>query len=219
MPVSATLSALSAKSVYHFRVVATSLGGTSYGGDEEFETLPAAPSVTGLSPNHGFDAGGISVTITGTGMAEATAVKFGSVNATSFTIESPTSITAVDPSHAPGTVNVTVANAGGTSATSEADRFTYKEPVPPPTITKLKPKSGPTAGGTPVTITGTNFIGVTAVKFGSTAAKGFKVNSAASITAESPPEAAGTVEVSVTTESGTSSPSSKDKFKFKAPKK
>ncbi|HYB22598.1 MAG TPA: IPT/TIG domain-containing protein [Solirubrobacteraceae bacterium] len=219
VPVSATLSGLGAKSVYHFRVVATSLGGTSYGSDEEFETLPEAPTVTGLSPNHGLVAGGISVTITGTGMAEASAVKFGSVNAMSFTIDSPTSITAVDPSHSAGTVNVTVTNAGGTSATSEANRFTYTEPVPPPTVTKLTPKNGPTAGGTPVTITGTNFVGVTAVKFGSTEAKGFKVNSATSITAESPPEAAGTVEVSVTTESGTSSPSSKDKFKFKAPKK
>ena len=35
-----------------------------------------------------------------------------------------------------------------------------------PTVTGLSPTSGPTAGGTSVTITGTNFTGVTAVKFG-----------------------------------------------------
>ena len=46
--------------------------------------------------------------------------------------------------------------------------------------------SGPAAGGTAVTITGTNFTGATAVKFGTTAATTFTVNSATSITATAP---------------------------------
>ncbi len=42
--------------------------------------------------------------------------------------------------------------------------FTYQ--VPAPTVTAISPNTGSTAGGTSVTITGTNFTGATAVKFG-----------------------------------------------------
>jgi hypothetical protein len=87
-----------------------------------------------------------------------------------------------------------------------------------PTIKKLSPKKGSTAGGTRVTITGTNLTGVTAVKFGSAYAT-IDSSSGTSITVETPAEAAGTAAVSVTTDSGTSAPSSKARFKFKAPKK
>jgi hypothetical protein len=90
--------------------------------------------------------------------------------------------------------------------------------APLPTIRKLSPKKGTTAGGTKVTITGTNFTGVTVVKFGSADAT-IDSSSGTSITVETPAEAAGTAAVSVTTESGTSAPSSKAKFKFEAPKK
>ena len=56
----------------------------------------------------------------------------------------------------------------------------------PPTVTSLSPTSGPTGGGTSVTITGTSFTGATAVTFGATAATGFTVNSATQITATAP---------------------------------
>ncbi len=92
-----------------------------------------------------------------------------------------------------------------------------KEPAP--TVTALSPSKGTTAGGTIVAITGTGFTGTTAVKFGSTEAKRFAVNSATSITAESPDESAGTVAIYVTTPSGTNSASKKDKFKIKKAKK
>ncbi len=42
---SAVVTGLSAQSTYHFRIVATNAGGTSYGSDETFATLPYAPSV------------------------------------------------------------------------------------------------------------------------------------------------------------------------------
>jgi plastocyanin len=86
--------------------------------------------------------------------------------------------------------------------------------TPPPTVTKLSPNNGPVAGGSSVTITGTNFTGATAVKFGSASATSFKVNSATSITAVSPAESAGTVNVTVATPTGTSAISSADHFKF-----
>ena len=53
----------------------------------------------------------------------------------------------------------------------------------------VSPNSGPGAGGTSVTITGTNFTGATAVTFGGTAATSVTVVSATSITATSPAHA------------------------------
>jgi hypothetical protein len=87
----------------------------------------------------------------------------------------------------------------------------------PPTIKKLAPKRGPAAGGTSVTITGTNFVGVTAVKFGGKEATGFTVNSLGSITATSPAGTTGKVDVTVTTADGTTMISAKDKFLYEAP--
>ena len=84
-----------------------------------------------------------------------------------------------------------------------------------PTIKKLSPKKGPAGGGTTVTITGANFTGATAVKFGSTDAVSFEVTSPTSITAVSPAEAAGTVFVTVTAPFGTNPPSKKARFKFR----
>jgi alpha-tubulin suppressor-like RCC1 family protein len=55
-----------------------------------------------------------------------------------------------------------------------------------PTLIRLDPESGPVSGGTPVRITGSNFTGVRAVKFGSTTAS-FTVDSETEITAVSPP--------------------------------
>jgi hypothetical protein len=83
-----------------------------------------------------------------------------------------------------------------------------------PTVTKLKPKAGPSGGGTHVSITGTNFTGATAVRFGALNASSFKVISATSLTAVSPAEAPALVHVTVTTPEGTSGPSSSDQFKF-----
>jgi hypothetical protein len=80
--------------------------------------------------------------------------------------------------------------AGGTSATSSADQFTYESA---PTVTAVSPITALVAGGTTVTITGTNFTGVSAVSFGSTAAASYSFNSSTAITATAPAEPAGTV--------------------------
>jgi len=62
----------------------------------------------------------------------------------------------------------------------------------------ISPVSGPAAGGTSVTITGTGFVTGAAVTFGGTAATGVNVASATSITATTPAHAAGVVDVVVT---------------------
>jgi IPT/TIG domain len=84
-----------------------------------------------------------------------------------------------------------------------------------PTVKKLSPKQGDVTGGSTVTVTGTNFTGATALRFGSTNATSFTLNSATSITAVSPAEAAGTVDVTVTTPGGTSAISPHDRFRFR----
>ncbi|KAF1056971.1 MAG: hypothetical protein GAK34_00041 [Delftia tsuruhatensis] len=177
-------------------------------------TYVAAPSVTSISPTAGPTGGGTTVTITGTGFSTAPgtgAVRFGAATAT-YTVNSNTQITATAPAGSAGTVDVTVTTVGGTSATSAADQFTY---VPAPTVTSISPTSGPTSGGTTVTITGTNFSGATAVTFGATAATGFTVNSATQITATAP-AGTGTVDVRITTVGGTSATSAADQFTYVA---
>ncbi|MDA8380349.1 MAG: IPT/TIG domain-containing protein, partial [Actinomycetota bacterium] len=86
-----------------------------------------------------------------------------------------------------------------------------------PTITSVSPSFGPEAGGTPVTIAGTNFApGATTVAFGSNAATSVSCASATTCTATSP-AGTGTVDVTVTTSAGTSATSSADAFSYLPP--
>jgi hypothetical protein len=160
------------------------------------------------------------VTITGANLTGATGVKFGSANASSFAVNSDSSIEAAAPPGA-GTVDVTVTRPGGTSAISPADQFTYVAAGPPPTVTKLSPTKGPSTGGTLVTITGTNLTGAENVKFGANPAV-IKTVAATSITVEDS-AGTGTVYVIVTTPNGGSPTSGKGamhaKFKYKKVKK
>jgi alpha-tubulin suppressor-like RCC1 family protein len=87
------------------------------------------PQVVRVEPNTGVKEGGTSVAITGFNFTGATAVKFGSTNATSFTVNSDTSITAVSPAGT-GAVDVIVATPEGTSYTSPRDTFRYGEEQP-----------------------------------------------------------------------------------------
>ncbi|WP_285597436.1 IPT/TIG domain-containing protein [Kineosporia sp. NBRC 101731] len=174
--------------------------------------VPTQPAVSGISPVKGPEAGGTSVTVTGSGFLGTTDVKFGSTSATSYTINSLTSITAVAPAGT-STTDVRVVNPAGTSANTAADDYTY---VPRPVITAVAPVRGPTAGGTTVTITGTNLTAATAVSFGGTAATGFSVDSATQITAVAPAGSAGQVDVRVTTVGGQSTVVTADQYTYVA---
>jgi hypothetical protein len=314
----------------------------------ESSASAAGPTVTGVSPTSGPTAGLTAVSITGSGFTGATAVHFGVMASSLFTINSDTSITAYSPAQWGSTVDVTVTTAGVTSATSAADRYTYVpspiflqvpqgtaftyighscggiqeqsittgfEPTshfpvglvyvstrcggsgrgggggttlysawisvewdltgtvitnsrtttpssidptfsaldshgnkvyntivgtaacttfstscyfkaylllatgftPQPRLLSISVNLGPSSGGTSVTISGTGLTAATSVDFGLTAAASFVVNSDYSITAVSPPEAAGTVDLTVTTAGGTSLTSGADQFTFVAP--
>ncbi len=82
-----------------------------------------------------------------------------------------------------------------------------------PAVTGLSPTSGPAAGGTSVTITGTGFTGATGVDFGTTAATDVTVANDTTITADSP-AGTGVVDVTVTTPGGTSATSTADQFTY-----
>ncbi|HLK11004.1 MAG TPA: IPT/TIG domain-containing protein [Candidatus Binatia bacterium] len=170
------------------------------------------PRVLGVSPTAGPASGGTTVTITGTGFTNATGVSFGGSAAASFVINADTSITAVSPNAGGGTVDITVTSAGGPSATSASDQFTF---VATPTVSGVSPNGGPITGGTLVTITGANFVDVTAVYFGDMLSYGFTVNDDTSVTATSPAaEATDTVDVTVVTVGGTSAVTAADQFAY-----
>ncbi len=195
-------------------ITVTTAGGTSTTGANDQFTYVAAPTVSNISPSAGPTTGGTAVIITGTNLMGASAVKFGSTNATSFTVDSATQITATAPAGTAGTVDITVTTAGGTSTTGASSQFTYKLI---PTVSGISPSSGPIAGGTSVIITGTNFTGASAVKFGSTNATSYTVDSATQITAAAPAGTAGTVDITVTTTEGTSATGSSGRFTYVAP--
>jgi hypothetical protein len=72
-----------------------------------------------------------------------------------------------------------------------------------PTIDTLTPATGVVAGGTVVTITGTNFSQDAAVTFGGTAGTGVQVVNPTTLKVTAPAKTAGAVNVVVTTASGT----------------
>ncbi len=131
-----------------------------------------APTVISFTPTSA--ASGATVTITGTNFTTASAVNFGGDAATSFSVVNSTTITAVVDLGASGSVAVTNPDGVGSLA-----GFTYIPPAP--TVASFTPAD---AGGfATVTITGTNFIDVSAVTFGGTAAGSFTVVNPTTITA------------------------------------
>ncbi len=156
-----------------------------------------SPTVTTVSPSSGPGAGGTKVTIDGTALEGTSAVAFGGLAATSYSVNGAgTKITAYAPAQAAGAVTLSVTTPGGTADAS----YTYLGP----TITTVAPSSAPGAGGTKVTISGSGFQGTSAVDFGALAATSYSVNGAGTkITAYAPAQGGGAVTLTVTTPGGT----------------
>ncbi|MGW2253189.1 IPT/TIG domain-containing protein [Kitasatospora sp. NPDC001660] len=143
-----------------------------------------APFKFSLSASSGPLAGGNTVTITGTGLATATAVHFGANIATPTVISDGVITVAVPAGAAVGSVGVSVTTAGGTN-----NGFTYTY-VDVPTVASFAPGSGPASGGTAVTITGTSLSSTQSVTFGGHPAP-FVVISDTTVAAVAPPTADG----------------------------
>jgi hypothetical protein len=154
-----------------------------------------------VSPVSGPTSGGTTVTLTGTNFAAGATVTIGGAAATSVVVASATSITAVTPAGAAGARDVRVTLSGG-QAVTRTGGFTYTTPTVSPTLSAISPVSGPVAGGTAVTLTGTNFAAGATVTVGGAAAGSVVVVSSTRITAVTPAGAAGARDVRVTLSGG-----------------
>jgi hypothetical protein len=98
-------------------VQVTNPAGTSnpVSADRFTDTAASLSSISSVSLSSGSTSGNATVTLT---------VNFGGVAATSFTVTSDTSLTAVAPPQTAATVDLTVTTFAGTSATSSSDQFT-----------------------------------------------------------------------------------------------
>lgn len=164
-------------------------------------TFLVPPTISSINPTAAGT--GATVTITGANFVGITNVSFGVTPAASFTVVSPTTITAVVANGSSGPVTVK-SPAGGASIAG----FTF---LLPPTVVIFNPTSA--AQGGSVTIDGTNFVNVTGVSFGGVPAESFVVVSTKTITAKVGKGASGNV--TVTTGGGTAS---QPNFTFLDPK-
>lgn len=175
--------------------------------------IPPIPAVSDVMPSFGPASGGNTVTITGANFRLGlTSVKFGSASATNVMVLSNTVLTAVAPAGS-GTVNVTVTTPDGTSPLTPFDTYSYIA-VPPPAVTNVSPKQGPSGGGTAINITGEGFLtGDTLVFFGDTQATNVVIHSSTMLTVIAPP-GTGTVNITVLTPSGRSFITVVDEFTY-----
>ncbi|GEM_PF-2246338 len=166
-------------------------------------TAPAAyayvaPTLVDVQPAQGPEAGGTAVTLTGSGLTGATGVTFGTTAATDVVVVDDGTITATVPAGT-GLVDVTVALPGADAAL--ADAYAYLAPGAP-AVTTLDPDSGPTSGGTTVTITGTGLAGTTAVTFDGAPAEILDNPDDTTLVVRTPAGAAGPADVAITNGDG-----------------
>ncbi|HEX7706031.1 MAG TPA: IPT/TIG domain-containing protein [Thermoanaerobaculia bacterium] len=165
--------------------------------DRIFVSSAAAPTIDSVTPNSGPEAGGTAVTIEGSYFQDGATVTFGTESCTGVVVVDPETITCTTPANPAGPVDVTVTNPD-TQSDVLTDGFTYVAFVAPPTADSVTPDSGPTAGGTAVTIEGSDFQSGATVTFGSQACTNVIVVDSETITCTTPAHAAGTVNVTVT---------------------
>jgi len=171
------------------------------------------PTVTGVSPNTGPNNTPTTVSIGGTNLTGATAVTIGGTPVQSFSVISPTEISAVIQSGIqPGLYDLRVTTPSGTSPVNPADHFTVTQGGPVPVVTGINPSSGQNNLTTPIVISGTNLENPTGVMIGNlpitfTPVSGSQVN--ATVPAGIIP---GVYPITVTTPFGTSIPGPNSQF-------
>jgi hypothetical protein len=126
-------------------------------------TLRGRPSVTSIAPDHGGMAGGTDVVIRGAGFLPGSQATIGGdlLFPDGGVVIDENTLSGHVPAHDDGPALLMVRTPLGD--TTGTVLFSY---LPPPLIAAIAPDSGAAAGGTAVTITGTNFSADTRVYFG-----------------------------------------------------
>ncbi|MFH1531391.1 MAG: IPT/TIG domain-containing protein [Pseudomonadota bacterium] len=189
--------------------------------DGQVDTLPDAftfvppPQILGISPAAGTSLGGTAVTINGSGFwtgatpsersrvylcldfaAEEGCQQILAGQIVDLGVET---IVFETPSHLPGFVDVGVINPDSQQDFLGGAYYFNK----PPVLTGVSPDSGPTGGGTIVTVTGSGFMSGMKVFFGDAESPDVTPASAQQVLAVTPPGPHGMVDVSVENPDGT----------------
>lgn len=196
--------------VVHLRVL-TPFGLSPEDADDDFTYVNPGelPLIQALVPSAGPTAGGTVIQVYGQNFTGAQYVDFDGKHVLPANV-SDTRLQVVSPEHAPGVIHVHVVTDAGMSPETANCNFTY---VRAPVVTAVTPGQGSTAGGTTVTILGTDLGGASAVQFGDASVAPSQV-SATRVVAVSPAHAAGVVHVRVQTAGGLSATSMADQFVF-----
>lgn len=150
--------------------------------------------LTSITPAAGPAAGGTAVTVRGAGFIAGTAITISGAPLQNATLVDSTTITGTTPPRSVGTHTITLTNAGGNAFLRDA----YHVGV---TLGAISPAGGPTAGGTPITITGTGFTPGTTFTLGGTTVTG-TVQSLTTFTGTSPAHGPGLAAVAASNANG-----------------
>ncbi|MGX5681979.1 MBG domain-containing protein [Schumannella luteola] len=168
----------------------------------------AAPGIASIAPTGGPTTGGGTMTITGLGFGtETPAVTVGGTAAVDVVLVSDSTVTATIPAGSAGLADVVVTPVGGEPLVLSSG-YEYAAPAQYPVFDTIAPASGPTTAGEPVTISGAYLDQVERIRFGSTDIdwRNFvsRGENGTSITIIAPYGAVGAVDVTLTTNGGTS---------------
>jgi len=179
-------------------------GEDSYGeiGDGAIEPRQETPvAVSGLSGVTAISAGtGDSVALLGNGSAMAWGIDEWGTLGDGLT-------------GAPSDLPVAVSGLGSVVGISAGGSQVLADSEPIPAIAGVSPRLGPAGGGNTVSLTGVNFTGATAVRFGTVAATSFTVTSPTTATAVAP-AGKGIVDVTIATAAGISPASPADRYTY-----
>ncbi len=166
---------------------------------------PAFLQLLSIEPTQGKSSGGEAATLTGTAFDPTAIVMFNGtpLDSDAVVIVDDTEIQIVTPPHDPGLVTVEVRlpqDPPKQDIVSQLkNAFLYFNDV---LVAKVDPALGPVGGGTPITITGTGFLGQTTVLVGGKPAIGVQVVADDEIIAVTPPGMFGSQPVHVINERG-----------------
>jgi hypothetical protein len=169
-------------------------------------TYRGPPTITLAGPNNSPLAGGVLISIVGTGFYAGSTATIGGVDCPVSGTVTNTLLTCTNPANAvAGAYAVAVTNAD-TQTISMAGGFNY---YAAPAVTSFSPTAGPVAGGGTLTLTGTGFRAGAGIKIGTSPCASVSVSSLTSATCVLPPKTAASYTVTLTNtdfQAGTSVP-------------